>query len=174
MHAETSRRLQRKRKLRVPHLPRHLAAVSLLILAVVAATCMEPCNCTVTYDDGLARLQVVDGGEISPNAAIAHSFGETGREDGYAVYRSFTRGGTPGAYSVKFGFASAVSVDVGCADYFRYPLPNLTDRDEFTLYVQMRVFDLGEDDERTRPVVTFVGPWSEEVAITCAREFFDS
>lgn len=174
MHAQTLRRLPRKPKLRAPRLPRHLATVSLLILAAVIASCKVTCNCTATYDDGLATLRVVNGGEFFPNGSIVYSFGATGREDGYDVYRSFTRGGPPNAYSVKYGFASVVSVDIGCADYFRYPLPGMTDGDEFTLYIRTRAFDLGEDDERTRPDAIYVGPWSDEVAITCAREFFDS
>ena len=174
MFAHTLGRLERKRKIRAPRLPWRLAVVLPLIIAAVIVTCKPPCNCTDTYDDEIARLQVVDGRGLSPNAAVAHSFDTSNREDGYEVYRSFSRGGNPNAYSVKYGFAPAVSVDVGCAEYFRFPLPGMTDGDEFTLYIRMRAFDLGEDDERTKPGENFVGPWSDEVAITCSREFLDS
>ena len=147
-------------------------SVALLILAAVVALSLSRCGCSTIKDDALARLQVVDGGRVRPNQAIAFSLGGSEREDGYHVYRSFTRGGAPDAYSVKFGFAFAVSVDIGCADYFRHPLPGMTDGDEFTLYVRMRSFDLGEDDRARDQAKTLVGPWSDEAAITCQRAHF--
>ena len=148
---------------------RRTAAFLLLIIAIIFVSCQERCNCKVREDDSLARLEVVDGGGLHPNAATALSLGATGREDGYHVYRSFTRSMPPSAYSIKFGFAFSVPVDVGCDDYFRHPLPGMTDGDEFTLYVRMRSFDLSEDDQRTRPSETLAGPWSDEAAITCHR-----
>ena len=157
---------------KAPVMLRRTAAFALLSIAAVFVSCQERCNCIVTEDDSLARLAVVDGGVLSPNAAIALSLGATGREDGYHVYRSFTRGVTPGAYATKFGFAFSVHVDVGCDAYFRHPLPGMTDGDEFTLFVRMRVFDLSEDDLRTRPGETYVGTWSDEAAITCDRAYF--
>ena len=163
---EIHKGIKPKSEFKTRRVPRRLAAAMLLILASVIASCQARCNCGSTTDDSLARLQVVN---IGHNRAAAFSFDATGREDGYHVSRSFTRGDAPGAYSVKYGFAFAVTVDVGCAAYFRHPLPGLTDGDAFTLYVQMRVFDLGEDDDRTRPPNTFVGRWSNEVAITCNR-----
>lgn len=162
---------KRKSEFKMSRMLRRLTAAMLLILAIIVASCQERCNCGSTTDDSLARLQVFN---IGHNRVTAFSFDATGREDGYHVSRSFTRGQAPGAYSVKYGFAFAVTVDIGCAAYFRHPLPGLTDGDEFTLYVQMRVFDLGEDDEHTRPANSFVGPWSDEVAVTCARVYLVS
>lgn len=155
-----------------PTVLRRSATFALLLIAVVFVSCQERCNCNVTEDNSLARLEVVDGGGLHPNAATALSLGATGREDGYHVYRSFTRFASPGAYSIKFGFAFSMPVDIGCDDYFRHPLPSMTDGDEFTLYVRMRSFDLGEDDQRTRPSETSVGPWSDEAAIVCDRAHF--
>ena len=169
MYGETLRRSHRKRTPAARPWLLHYAVLALLILAAVAVLSRGRCNCGAISDDRLARLQVVDGGRVLPNRAVAFSFGVSEREDGYHVYRSFTRGGRPDVYAVKFGFAFAAIVDIGCADYFRYPLPNMTDGDAFTLYIRMRAFDLGEDDKRAKPGKSKVGPWSAEAAIRCQR-----
>lgn len=172
MYGETLRCSHRKRTPAARPWLLHYAVLALLILAAVAVLSRGRCNCSTISDDTLARLQVADGGRALPNRAVAYSIGASEREDGYHVYRSFTRGGAPDVYAVKFGFAFAVSVDIGCADYFRYPLPGITDRDEFTLYIRMRAFDHGEHDQRTKPEETRVGPWSAESAIRCQRVRF--
>ena len=169
MNLKTLSQSKRKAGQKLPGLLRQAAAIALLIIAAVVVSCQARCNCGVTFDESLAKLEVVDGGGLHPNSATALSLGATGREDGYHVTRSFTRAAPPGAYATKFGFAFSVPVDVGCDAYFRHPLPGLTDGDKFTLYVRMRVFDLGEDDQRTRPGETFVGSWSDEIAVTCHR-----
>ena len=163
---------QRMREFQARRILLQIAVAALLILVAIAALSRGHCSCGTVSDDTLARLQVADGGRALPNRAVAYSIGASEREDGYHVYRSFTRGGAPDVYAVKFGFAFAVSVDIGCADYFRYPLPGITDRDEFTLYIRMRAFDLGEHDQRTKPEETRVGPWSAESAIRCQRVRF--
>ena len=78
----------------------------------------------------------------------------------------------PKVFAVHDHFELSFFVDVGCDGYFALPVAGVTDGDSFTLYVRMRSFEFREDEGRPRVGQWYVGPWSDEVPVSCERQYF--